>query len=158
MFNHLWSHALFAFVAIRLYLCLRFQKRPAILPMKSPNRGHREGRAHCPDCNRQGQGIETMIQDLIKEGANVCVSMSASDLKAFGLSLLSEYAAQEARKKEEAAASEEYLKGGQVCEMLGVTRSTLWRWAKEGYLMPSTFRGRSRYRKSDITKLMEERA
>lgn len=98
------------------------------------------------------------IEQLLKEGANVQVSMSAQDLRVFGLTLLSEYAAQEAAKKEMEAKGESYLTSNQVCRLLGVNRSTLWRWAKEGYLAPINMGGRSRYKQSSITKIMEERA
>lgn len=98
------------------------------------------------------------IEQLIKEGANVQLSMSAQDLRAFGLNLLSEFSAQEAARREMEAKGESYLTSNQVCKLLGVNRSTLWRWAKEGYLSPINMGGRSRYKQSSITKIMEERA
>lgn len=98
-----------------------------------------------------------MIENLIKQGANIQVVLSAQDLRAFGLNLLSEYAAQEARKKEMEDAKEVYLTINQVCEMLHIDRSTLWRWQKEGYLSPINMMGRNRYSKAAITKIMEER-
>lgn len=99
-----------------------------------------------------------MLEQLLQEGANVQVSMSAQDLRAFGLNLLSEFAAQEASRKEMEAKGESYLSTNQVCKVLGVNRSTLWRWAKDGYLAPINMGGRSRYKQSSITKIMEERA
>ncbi len=98
-----------------------------------------------------------MINDLIDKGANIQVVLSAQDLRAFGLNLLSEYAAQEARKKEMEDAKEVYLTINQVCEMLHIDRSTLWRWQNEGYLSPINMMGRNRYSKAAITKIMEER-
>lgn len=99
-----------------------------------------------------------MLEQLLQEGANVQVNMSAQDLRAFGLNLLSEFAAQEASRKEMEAKGESYLSTNQVCKVLGVNRSTLWRWAKDGYLAPINMGGRSRYKQSSITKIMEERA
>lgn len=83
--------------------------------------------------------------------------MSAEDLKAFGMNLLSEYAAQEAKKKEAAADEETFLTANQVCELLHVDRSTLWRWKKEGYLIPANVGSRMRYGMREIKKVMEER-
>lgn len=98
-----------------------------------------------------------MINNLLEGGANIQVVLCADDLRAFGLNLLSEFAAQEARKKEMEDADEVYLTTGQVCEMLNVDRSTLWRWRRDGYLVPATIGGRPRYSKSAINKMMEER-
>ena len=59
--------------------------------------------------------------------------------------------------KEMEDAKEVYLTINQVCEMLHIDRSTLWRWQKEGYLSPINMMGRNRYSKAAITKIMEER-
>ncbi|MDE6236467.1 MAG: helix-turn-helix domain-containing protein [Muribaculaceae bacterium] len=40
-----------------------------------------------------------------------------------------------------------------VCERLGVTRPTLWRWEKENYLTPTRFGRRTRYRLSDVERI-----
>lgn len=124
---------------------------------KTARQSIRRREAYCHDCNRIGCGQFNMIYKLLQEGANVHVSMSAQDLRAFGLNLLSDYAAQETARREAEAKSESYLTPNQVCKLLGVNRSTLWRWAKEGYLSPITMGGRSRYTQSSITKIMEER-
>lgn len=108
------------------------------------------------NCSRMQHQL-IMINYLIDKGANIQVVLSAQDLRAFGLNLLSEYAAQEARKKEMEDAKEVYLTINQVCEMLHIDRSTLWRWQKEGYLSPINMMGRNRYSKAAITKIMEER-
>lgn len=104
-----------------------------------------------------GASKHHMNIDLSKEGGNIQVVVSANDLRAFGLNLLSEYAAQEARKKEMEESKEVYLTMNQVCELLQVNRSTLYRWQRSGYLSPISMGGRKRYPKASITKIMEER-
>ena len=51
-------------------------------------------------------------------------------------------------------ASEVYLTHKEVAEMLGVSKSTLWRWNKSGYLCHTKCGRKPFYKKSDIDKLM----
>ncbi|MGB4013643.1 MAG: helix-turn-helix domain-containing protein [Bacteroidales bacterium] len=44
-----------------------------------------------------------------------------------------------------------------VSEMLDVDKSTLWRWAKAGYLIPIKIGTKTRYRRSDVQKLLSGR-
>lgn len=94
------------------------------------------------------------IQQLLESGANVTVSVTPADLKEFALSLIN--AAQEMgkqQKKEE----EKYLSARETAEMIGVTRATLWRWEKTGYLVPIKRGNSVYYRLSDINKFLEGR-
>mgnify|MGYP000913800999 FL=1 len=45
----------------------------------------------------------------------------------------------------------------EVTKILGVSKSTLWRWAKQNYLVPIEVGGKRRYRMSDINRLLEKR-
>jgi hypothetical protein len=56
-----------------------------------------------------------------------------------------------ANKSEE----QELLTSDETAKMLHKNRTSLWRWAKSGYLVPVSVGGSKMYRKSDITKLME---
>lgn len=132
--------------------------RPAITHSKPPAKASGEGRHSATIATGLAAARIKMINELLKAGANVQLNMSAQDLRAFGLNLLSEFSAQEAARREMEAKGESYLTSNQVCKLLGVNRSTLWRWAKEGYLSPINMGGRSRYKQSSITKIMEERA
>jgi len=51
--------------------------------------------------------------------------------------------------------TDRYLTIKQAAERLGVTKTTLWRWEKENYLLPVRFGSKVRYRESDIIALME---
>jgi len=46
--------------------------------------------------------------------------------------------------------STEYLSPGEVCTLLGVSKPTLWRWEREGKLMPVRIGKVVRYRKTDL--------
>ena len=50
---------------------------------------------------------------------------------------------------------EELLTVSEVCKMLSVTRSTLWRWQRDEYLVPVKCGKRSFYKKSEIQKIIK---
>ncbi len=51
--------------------------------------------------------------------------------------------------------TETYPSREKVMEMLGVCEATLWRWAKNGYLVPLNVGGKRRYRMSDVKHILE---
>lgn len=53
--------------------------------------------------------------------------------------------------------SERYLSREATAKMLDVDCSTLYRWAKCGYLVPSKIGNQVRYKESEIKKRLEER-
>ena len=93
------------------------------------------------------------ISEILSSGANVSITVTADDLRVF----LAEVA-QEVMNKEKAAEAAkndvEMLNQAQVCSYLGVSKATVWRWEKIGYLRPSTRMGsRPMYLKSEMEKL-----
>ena len=93
------------------------------------------------------------ISEILSSGANVSITVTADDLRTF----LAEVA-QEVMNKEKAAQAAkndvEMLNQAQVCSYLGVSKATVWRWEKIGYLRPATRMGaRPMYLKSEIEKL-----
>lgn len=52
--------------------------------------------------------------------------------------------------------TETYPTREKVMEMLDVCEATLWRWAKNGYLVPLNVGGKRRYRMSDVKRILEE--
>lgn len=93
------------------------------------------------------------IQDLLNNGANVSITVSADDLRAFFAEVAQQVINQE--KAAQAAKNDvEMLNQAQVCSYLGVSKATVWRWEKIGYLRPATRMGaRPMYLKSEIEKL-----
>ena len=93
------------------------------------------------------------IQDLLSNGANVSITVSAEDLRVFFAEVAQQVINQE--KAARAAKNDvEMLNQAQVCSYLGVSKATVWRWEKIGYLRPSTRMGsRPMYLKSEIEKL-----
>ena len=93
------------------------------------------------------------IKDILSSGANVSITVTADDLRVF----LAEVAQQVINQEKAAQAAKndvEMLNQAQVCSYLGVSKATVWRWEKIGYLRPSTRMGsRPMYLKSEIEKL-----
>ncbi|MDY4851725.1 MAG: helix-turn-helix domain-containing protein [Prevotella sp.] len=93
------------------------------------------------------------IKDILTSGANVNITISANDLRTF----LAEVAQEVVNKEKAAEAAKndvEMLNQAQVCSYLGVSKATVWRWEKIGYLRPSTRMGsRPMYNKTDVERI-----
>jgi hypothetical protein len=93
------------------------------------------------------------INDLIKSGSNVTVAIGINDLREWHKEVIEETKNQ----LEELVLSEKaetYPTPKQVCEILNVDASTLWRWHKRGYLVPSEVGGKRRYKMSEVKALL----
>lgn len=93
------------------------------------------------------------ITELFNSGANITLAVTLSDLKAFHKEVI----ADTKRELEEIVISEKvetYPSPKQVCDILNVDLSTLWRWAKKGYLAPIEVGGKRRYRMSDVKAIL----
>ena len=93
------------------------------------------------------------IKDILSSGANVSITVTADDLRVF----LAEVA-QEVMNKEKAAEAarnaDETMTQKEVCKFLNVSKSTLWRWERDKYLLPTGRMGRSpQYLKSDVQRI-----
>ena len=96
---------------------------------------------------------QTLISLFLNSDDNVSFTITAKELRMF----LQEIVRQEINKDKAAQAARddvEMLNQAQVCSYLGVSKATVWRWEKIGYLRPSTRMGaRPMYLKSEIEKL-----
>ena len=93
------------------------------------------------------------IKDLLTSGANVSITVSAEDLRVFFAEVAQQVINQE--KAAQAAKNDvEMLNQAQVCSYLGVSKATVWRWEKIGYLRPSTRMGsRPMYLKTEVERI-----
>lgn len=92
------------------------------------------------------------LQNLLENG-NVTVAVSLNDLKDFAEILIvkSKLDLELAVISDKA---ETYPSPKQVSEILNVDLSTLWRWAKRGYLVPVEIGGKRRYKMSDVKRIL----
>ena len=93
------------------------------------------------------------MKDILSSGANVSITVTADDLRVF----LAEVA-QEVMNKEKAAEAarnaDETMTQKEVCKFLNISKSTLWRWERDNYLLPTGRMGRSpQYLKSDVQRI-----
>nr|WP_319512239.1 helix-turn-helix domain-containing protein [uncultured Draconibacterium sp.] len=94
------------------------------------------------------------VLELAEKYPKVKFELTGEDLMKFS----EDFHARKRRELEEAITSEKtetYPSARTVCEMLDVNHSTLWRWAKRGYLVPINVGDKNRYRMSDIKKILE---
>ena len=82
-------------------------------------------------------------------GGNLKLEVTAADLTKFAKDVVDMTLA--ARSKEltktgaNAINGETYLSSGQVCEKLGIAKSTLWLWQKRGIIAPKKVGSHNRY-------------
>ena len=86
------------------------------------------------------------INSMIESGAKVTVAIGIDDLRMF---------MEEVSIKLIPEKTESYLSPKQVCEKIDIDNSTLWRWAKSGYLTPIKVGGKVRYKLSAIEKILQ---
>ena len=97
--------------------------------------------------------MERNILNQIASGGNFVIQISAQDLK----EVVSEMYQDERNRTENAIAKHREkptLTRKEAADILGVTLSTLWQWAKSGYLVPVKIGSKVMYRPSDIEELM----
>lgn len=91
---------------------------------------------------------------LVNEFPELTISVKLSDLLECNRQLIKE--AKEELTQQIAAANEEsYPTIDEVISILGVSKTTLWRWAKQRYLSPVEIGGKRRYKMSDVKRLLE---
>ena len=94
------------------------------------------------------------IQDIINSGANITLSVTGNDLLRFAQAVV-ELTKQELEATIAESKSEVYYSPEQVMSLLNVSKMTLWRWdKKDNYLKPIKVGCLTRYRKSDIDKIL----
>jgi len=93
------------------------------------------------------------LLNLLETGSNITVSVSLADLKEFATVLINN-TKRELELVVISDKAETYPSPKQVCEILNVDLSTLWRWNKRGYLCPSEVGGKRRYKMSDVKRIL----
>ena len=93
------------------------------------------------------------IQDLLSNGANVSITVSAEDLRVFFAEVAQQVINQE-KAAQAARNADETMTQKEVCKFLNISKSTLWRWERDNYLLPTGRMGRSpQYLKSDVQRI-----
>lgn len=95
------------------------------------------------------------IQELIQATPNVSITIGANDLMGC-LRLAIKEAKEEWEASITAKKTETYVSVADASIQLHVDKSTLWRWAKTGYLEPVEVGGKRLYKQSDINKILRK--
>lgn len=91
--------------------------------------------------------------DLLGDNPNVSITIKASELQKAFTTLIDRTIVQY-RQEVEANPDDVLYTIKQVCQILSVDKSTLWRWQQSGYLVPTKVGDLPRYRKSQIDELL----
>lgn len=100
------------------------------------------------------------IQNLINNNPDGVAIISLSDLKEFAVTILKESnspAPQENSSQASIMSEDISLSSEQVAQILNVDKSTLWRWAKSGYLLPYKIGHKNYYSRSEIEELLKKK-
>lgn len=81
------------------------------------------------------------------------IQLERSDLRAELREIYAEIRI-EAEQAAIAKAGEHLFTAEQTADMLKVSKVTLWRWEKNGYLAPILIGGKKRYRNSDLQQII----
>ena len=90
---------------------------------------------------------------IAKECPGLKVEITISDLIEANMLLIAEVK----RELEQTIADEKaetYLSRDKVMKVLDVSAATLWRWQRQNYLVPINVRGKRRYRRSDVNRIL----
>lgn len=93
------------------------------------------------------------IQEIIQSGANVSITVGTNDLLQFANHLIHS-TKEELENTILSKQKERYITPDEASIQLHVDRSTLWRWAKSGYLIPVEVGGKRLYKQSEIDKIL----
>lgn len=94
------------------------------------------------------------LYELAKEYPDLTVNVKLNDLIECNRQLIQE-TKQELEKQVVEANEETYPTISEVIGILNVSKTTLWRWAKQGYLNPIEIGGKRRYKMSDVKDIFE---
>ena len=97
------------------------------------------------------------LMTLIESGpANVSVTVSLQDLRE-AADRFAEQVAERLLGAMPGRGDDELLTANEVCDMLGVTKQTLWRWAKMDYLKTVKVGSAVRYSRADVEEIMSKK-
>ena len=93
------------------------------------------------------------LATLLNANANISLTITLEDLRTFSNELIKS-TKKELEAELIAQQAERYLTRAETCEMLKLDQSTLFRWAKRGYLVPIEVGGRRVYKLSDLKRIL----
>lgn len=96
------------------------------------------------------------IAELAKHCPNVTISIKIGDLIEANKQLVEDLRIS-LEKQIRDEHEERYLSSDDVCDMLNVSKPTLWRWEKIDYLIPIRVGGKVRYKLSEVKQILDDK-
>lgn len=90
------------------------------------------------------------IAELLKTDSNVQLVVNVMDLKEFALTIMQVAKAEALAEKE----PEKWLTRNECAKVFGISTNTLWRWQRDGYLVPHKVGRKTMYKQSEVDQLM----
>lgn len=97
-----------------------------------------------------------MERNILSNNSGLMLVVNAEDLKSAIRELWNDHKA-ETRREIEADKEHPTMTRHQAARALNINLTTLWRWAKDGYLTPVKIGSKVLYRASDIEAMLERR-
>jgi len=94
-----------------------------------------------------------LIYNKLAESGSVVFQVTADDLREVVKTMFAEER-ERVEKEIKARKEKPTLSRNEVAKMLGVTYTTLWSWAKSGYLVPVKIGTKVMYKASDVDALL----
>lgn len=99
--------------------------------------------------------MEAKLIELAKVCPEAIISVRVGDLIEANEALIAQTKEQQEQLITDQTA-ETYPSRQKVAEILDVDKTTLWRWAKRGLLVPVEIGGKRRYRMSDVRRMLNK--
>lgn len=96
------------------------------------------------------------IDNIIKQYPDLNITVKAGELKEWAEYIV-RLTHQELEQQIVNAKNETYLSRDEVAKMLGVDKTTLWRWNRDGYLFHIEMGGKRIYKLSNVKQILGER-
>lgn len=93
------------------------------------------------------------VKEFLLNRENIVLQLKKEDLQEFAKQILLGAKSIAKLEAEAAATSDQLLTIDEAAKLLSVSKMTLYRWDKNGYLKKVEIGGKRRYRKSDIERL-----
>lgn len=98
--------------------------------------------------------MSDVLKSAMISGDNIAVVVKLEDLIEFHRYLLESKLETQISENSQ----ERYLTIKQVCSLISVDASTLWRWRRQGYINPVIIGRKRLYKESDVRRLISEKS
>ena len=96
------------------------------------------------------------ISDILKTENNIQLVINSLDLKEFALYLIEQAKSNHGTEVSKKDTKERYMLTKEVMNLLKVTKTTLWRWKNEKYLIPVKVGCQNLYKQSDVERILNK--